>query len=114
MEELWRIEKSVPHIPSPLVKGDWVFLWEDKGMVSCVEHATGTIVWNERVPGTVFFGSPVLAQDKMFCVDRDGLVTVIAADKEFKVLATNDLKEPITASPVFSNGRLYLRSFNAL
>ena len=47
-EEVWRIEKNVPHIPCVVAKGDLVFLWDDAGIVTCVKAATGEPVWKER------------------------------------------------------------------
>ena len=62
MEEAWRIEKSVPHIPTPLLLGKNLFLWNDQGIVTCVEPNTGKIHWSERaVRSGRFFGSPIAA-----------------------------------------------------
>ena len=36
LTEVWRIEKSVPHIPSPIIVNDLLFLWDDKGHPLCV------------------------------------------------------------------------------
>ena len=41
-------------------------------------------------------------------------VTVIKAGRDYEVIAENDLGEAISASPVFANGMMYLRSFDAL
>ena len=40
--------------------------------------------------------------------------TVVRAGKDFEVIARNDIGEPITASPVFADGRLYLRTLKSL
>jgi hypothetical protein len=42
------------------------------------------------------------------------MVTVVKAGRNFEILAQNDMGEPISASPAISNGRLYLRTFEAL
>lgn len=42
------------------------------------------------------------------------MVTVVKAGRKFEVLASNDLGEAISSSPVISNGRIYLRTFDAL
>ena len=39
---------------------------------------------------------------------------MIAAGKEFKILARNELGEQVAASPAISNGRIYFRTFEAL
>ena len=41
-------------------------------------------------------------------------MTVVKPGKEFEILATNDLGESISSSPAISNGRIYLRTFDAL
>jgi hypothetical protein len=42
------------------------------------------------------------------------MITVVKAGRQFEILGQNDLAEPIAASPVISNGRLYLRTYKAL
>jgi hypothetical protein len=39
---------------------------------------------------------------------------VVAAGPSFRVLARNKLPDQFTASPVVSNGRIYLRGWDAL
>ena len=41
-------------------------------------------------------------------VSREGTGSVVQAGKEFKILASNDLKEKVYASPVIVDSRLYL------
>ena len=108
-EEVWRVEKSVPHIPSPLVVGEHVYLWEDKGIVSCLRHADGTQVWKGRVPGDIF-GSPVVAGDHIYAVTRDGLIHCIQAGPELRILGGTDLDELCRATPAIAHGRLYVRT----
>jgi outer membrane protein assembly factor BamB len=113
VEEVWRIERTVPHIPCLLVHKDWVFLWEDNGIVSCVEHQTGKTLWKERVSGN-YFGSPVCAKDKIFCIDKAGTVSVIAASDTFEMLATNELEELCRSTPAIANGEMYVRTYSRL
>ena len=58
----------------------------DRGFVQCFEAASGKRVWFERLaPG--FSGSPIRVRDKLYCIDEEGEVIVLAASREFKVLA---------------------------
>jgi outer membrane protein assembly factor BamB len=41
-------------------------------------------------------------------------VNVVAAGREFKIVSTIKMGEEMSASPAISNGRIYLRSFDAL
>ena len=52
--------------------------------------------------------------NKMFCIDEDGVVHVLAAEKEFKQLAKNPLGEASRSTPAVSGGRMFLRTYSQL
>ena len=111
---LWKHAKT-PDVPTPLIHGGLVYLcMEDGGHVHCLDEKSGEQIYLKRVHNDKYRASPVYADGKVYLTSRDGHVTVIKADREFEVLAENDLGEPISASPVFANGMMYLRSFDAL
>jgi outer membrane protein assembly factor BamB len=114
-EEVWRIERSVPHIPSPIFVNDLVFLWDDGAIVTCVEPETGEVRWRERVEakGEVY-GSPVSDGEKIFCADKEGMVSVISAGGDFEVLAQNDLGELCRSTPAIADGVMYVRTYGHL
>ena len=59
----WTLDKSVaPYVPTPLVTARGLFLWSDRGVVTCVDAATGEIRWRGRV-GDNYFASPVSLGD---------------------------------------------------
>ena len=68
----------------------------------------------ERTHNDRHRGSPVLADGHIYLTARDGKVTVVKAGRNFEIVAQNDLGEAISASPVISNGTIYLRTFDAL
>jgi len=114
--EVWRIERNVPHIPSPLVVGPRVYLVEDSGILTCVEAATGEIHYRNRieaVEGSVF-GSPVSDGEKVFFADESGNVHVLATGDEYHYLATNRLGEPCRTTPALAGGVLFLRTATKL
>jgi len=54
-------------------------------------------------------------RDKIFAIDEEGLVWVIAADKaELKILAKNDLGEPSHSTPAVAGGKMFLRTYSQL
>ena len=80
----YEIKKQAPYVPCPVAKDGLLFLWSDKGVVSCVRTMTGKKVWQQRVGGN-YSGSPVIVEDRLYCIDEDGVVVVLAAGEEFKV-----------------------------
>ena len=109
----YKLRRSIPYVPTGLAKDNLLFLWSDAGIVTCVEAKTGKIHWQERVEGR-FFGSPVWAEGRLFCISTTGKVVVIAASKEFKPIAVNDLEEDSNATPALAGDRIYFRTLGHL
>lgn len=109
----YRLNRSIPYVPTPVLAGELLFLWSDKGVVSCVEAASGEVLWQKRVGGQ-YYASPVCVNGKIYCVSTDGEVVVLGATREFQVLARNALDEPSHCTPAIADGRMYLRTFSSL
>ena len=114
--EIWRLENTMPHIPSPLLSNNRLYLWADNGVITCVRPKTGEQVWKARVEGVkdTFFGSPVRAGNVIFCVSAFGKVVAIADGDEFKQLGVTDLNQVCRSTPALANGDLYLRTGDQL
>ncbi len=111
-KEMWRIERSVPHVPTPLFVDGLVYFWDEGGVVTCVEWKSGDVVYRERVEGVQdkFYVSPVCAGNVIFGIAREGKVIALAKGREFKVLAVNDLDELTNGTPAIANGNMYVRT----
>ncbi len=110
---IYRIERAVPHVPTVLAYRELLFLWTEKGIVTCVKAKSGEQVWQNRAGGD-FHGSPVCVGGKLYCVSTRGVVVVIAASEKFEVLARNELGEPCRSTPAVAGGRMYLRTVSHL
>lgn len=109
----YEVRKEAPYVPAPVARGDLLFLFSDKGIVTCIDVKTGAQHWQKRV-NAAFSGSPIRAHDKLYCISEDGEAIVLAAEKEFKELGRNPLGEPSRSTPAVSGGRLYLRTYSQL
>lgn len=110
---LWRIKKSVPNMPSPVVAGDHLIFVSDQGVVSRVATATGELQGQRRIGGN-YSASPLLADGKLYFSNREGETTVLVPDKELTEIAVNKLDGQIMASPAAWGGTLILRTDQAL
>lgn len=108
-ELAYEITESAPYVVTPVVYGDLLFLWHDRGIVSCHDLATGTVHWRKRVGGN-FSGSPVRVGSFLYCISDAGEVVVLAASKKYRLVARNDLGEPSRATPAVADGRMFLRT----
>jgi outer membrane protein assembly factor BamB len=109
----WQHKKGAPLTPSMLVSRDELYLISDNGVASCLDPKTGKVHWTKRLGGN-FSASPVYAADRIYVQSEDGLTHVLAAEKSFHQLATNDLGERTLASPAVAENSLFIRSENHL
>jgi outer membrane protein assembly factor BamB len=79
-----------------------------------MDAATGEEIYQERAFSDRYRASPVYADGRIYLASRKGVVTVVRAGRKFEKLAQNELGEELSASLAFSNGRIYLRSFEHL
>jgi outer membrane protein assembly factor BamB len=106
---VFSIARGVPLCTTPLATDGLLFLWGDRGVITCADAATGKVYWRERVPGS-YYSSPVCADGRLYSISREGDVIVVAARKRFKLLARNPVGEGSHSSPAVANGCLYLRT----
>lgn len=106
---VWRVTRGAPNKPSLLLAGDLLFMIGDSGIATCLDARTGEVVWTARVGGS-YSASPVWSDGRVYFFSEEGKTTVIAAGREFKVLAENHLDEGFMASPAIAGGALFLRT----
>lgn len=104
----WRVTRGAPLTPSPLVVGDELYFVSDIGVASAVDAKTGTLLWQQRLGGN-FSASPVAADGRIYFQSEEGVTTVIAAGREFRILATNRLDEATLASTAVADGSFFIR-----
>lgn len=106
----WKSTRQVTYVPSPVYHRGHLYTVIDDGMLTCVDAKTGNSVWDERLGGR-FRSSLVLANENIYATDDKGVTTVFkATPQRFERVAVNDLGEFCYATPVISNGRLYIRT----
>lgn len=114
---LWTAKKG-SNVSSPVLhEGRLYFMNDSSGIAYCLDAKTGDIVYEARVPrADQIYASTLLVNDRLYYVGRSGRTFVVAAKPKFELLATNDLDDRslFHASPVATDGRLFLRSDKAL
>lgn len=108
--ELWRLggKDFSNSISSVTVHEGLVYAVNREGYMSCVDLETGKRVWLHDFLAEVW-GSPVVAEGRVYLQTGDGAVLVLQAGREKKVLATNKgINDLGHGTPVPANGVLYL------
>jgi outer membrane protein assembly factor BamB len=106
---VWKLRRSVGKYASPLLVDGLIYTAAAESFISCVDAATGEIVWTERVGGQ-YAASPVYADGRLYFFSQDGVTTVMRAGRTPTVLARNLLDSGFMASPAASGRAFYLRT----
>ncbi len=109
----WRMERQASYVPCPVTCEDKVFIWYDKGIVSCLDIASGQVLGQKRIGGN-FFGSPIRVGDRLLAISEEGDLVVVSADVELNVLGRSPLGEGSQSTPAVAGGILYLRTYSHL
>jgi len=109
----WTQKKQVPFCASPLYHDGMIITVKDGGIVSCWQAETGKALKQLRLPAPAtdeYYSSPTYGDGKIFFANQLGVVSVLAASKELKVLHQAEFGEDIYASPAITDGKIYLRT----
>lgn len=106
---VWSAPVPAEKSSTPVVVGGLLFSVNEVGRACCIDTLIGRILWSERLKGR-FYASVIAIGDHVLFTNEAGQTTVVAADKEFRVVAINDLEEAIYASPVPVDTQLFIRT----
>jgi outer membrane protein assembly factor BamB len=110
----WCQPLVAPYNPSVLSYQGRIYILYDKGMLACLNGASGAIIYDKkRIPdGKAFTSSPWAYGGKVFCLNEYGETFVYAAGDEFQPLHTNTLADDdmCMATPAIAGDRLLIRT----
>jgi len=126
----WVVHGLQAGFPTPVLdeQAGMIYVVDNGAVLIGVDLASGKRLWDRNL-GTIQKGSPVLADGKLYVGTENGKVFILKAGKggvevlDEDVLPTSKQEgtggaepgpEPIVASPVVANGRLYIASMDAL
>ncbi|MBI5768115.1 MAG: PQQ-binding-like beta-propeller repeat protein [Verrucomicrobia bacterium] len=104
----WKVEGVIPDVVSPVSDGEFAFVSDSGGVLTCFEAATGKQVWEKDLQAQVQ-ASPVIVGKRLYVCTTAGTMFVIEVAREFRQLARNELGEKFFASPALAGGRMFLR-----
>ena len=110
---VWDYRDINRSISTVAVADGLVYAADVAGVIHCLDADTGTVYWKHFTGGSIW-ASPLVADGKVYVGNRGGILTVMAAGKEKRVLSTVNLAAKIHPSPVAANGALYIANENRL
>ena len=104
----WRSSSGGPHVPSPVLWKDLLYLVNDTGIFSCLDAKTGKRVYQQRLRGR-FTSSLVAGDDKIYATSESGDTYVIRHGRQYELAGTNSIGEEVLASAAIAGGQVFLR-----
>jgi outer membrane protein assembly factor BamB len=112
----WSKTARGPYMPTPLAYGGILYSLNNDGIFDAYEVETGKEIYRQRLDpvGSGFSASPVAADGRVYLSNEDGEMLVVAAGRQFRLIGTNTMGEPLMATPALSDGVMYVRSASTL
>jgi len=107
----WSHHSGGSYVPSPIAVGEYLYVPQDRGTLTCYEARTGKTVYEKQKLGdrNTITASPVAGDGNIYVQTEDGECYVVKPGPAFEILAVNKLDEVFCASPAVSAGKIYLR-----
>ncbi len=106
---VWKLKTHVGKYASPILVDGLIYTAAEESFVTCVEAATGQIVWTERIGGK-YAASPIFADGRLYFFDQEGTTRVLKPGRTLEILATNTLADGFMASPAVAGKAFFLRT----
>jgi outer membrane protein assembly factor BamB len=105
---VWEDNSFTPDVSSPVATDKYLFVSTGNGDVACYNSAKGDTLWTHYFQDQ-FYASPIIADDKVYLLDRSGVMHIIEANPVFKLVSESALGENADCSPAFSDKKIYIR-----
>ena len=100
----WSEHNGTPGVPSPLYYNGHLYTFQNGGILFSRVAKTGELLYSGRLGVPGYYSSPVAADNKVYIASEEGVVVVLDAGEQLKVLATNKLDGAILATPALADG----------
>jgi outer membrane protein assembly factor BamB len=112
----WKYQRSVPQLPSPIVFQNVLYMVNDGGIVTTLNPETGELIKQGRLTGALgaYYSSPVAAGGYLYFTSERGAVAVLPPGGDLTPMVVNDLAEDTYTTPAFADGKIYIRTVEAL
>jgi outer membrane protein assembly factor BamB len=112
-EKVWEDNYYLPEVSSPAYHNGYIYIATTFAVVACFEAATGKFLWEFDAKNS-FYSSPMIAEGKVWVFDTGGKAYIFESGSEPKLISSPELGEKVFATPVFADGRVYIRGVKHL
>jgi len=110
---LWTYREVGRVVGTPIVKDGLLYVGDLGGRVHCLDAATGALFWRHETHGAIW-GCLLLAGDRLYVGNEDGVMTVLRAGRRKELLAETEMGAPLYSRPALVGDALYLATGRGL
>ncbi len=111
----WKYRRGLPTVPSSVVYDGVCYMIKDGGVITSLDAETGQLLKQGRAAGPGnYYASLVAGDGKVYLCSERGVITVLKAGRDWEVLSSHDFDQRIMATPVVADGKMYIRTEQAL
>jgi len=112
---VWKYQRGVPYVPSPVVHNGILWMVKDGGIVTRLDTADGRLLSDERLPGGGnYYSSPVTGDGKIYFANEAGVVSVVADERDWRVVSSHKFDGKIYGTPVINGNRILIRTEDSI
>lgn len=111
---VWRYTAISRALSTVAIADGILYAADYAGVLHCLNPDNGEVYWTHDT-GSHVWGSPLVADGKIYLGNEDGEMVILAAGKEKKILQEKiAFTAPLYASPIAVNGTLYVTTMTHL
>ena len=104
---LWTSREVGRVVGTPIVKDGLLYVGDVGGTIHCLDAATGAHLWKHETNDAIW-GCLVLADDRLYVGNAEGLMTVLRAGRQKELLAQIEMDAPLYSRPAVIGDALYV------
>ena len=112
-DKAFSVRKAACYVPTVLAFEKRLYLFNDRGVVNCVNAESGEEVWTQRI-SSAFSGSPVCVNGIVYCIDEAGAVHSFKAADKYEMVDRYNLGEKSQSTPAVAQDVMILRTDSRL
>jgi outer membrane protein assembly factor BamB len=106
--KVWDDNRFTPDVSSPVANDKYLFIATGNGDAACYNAEKGDTLWTHYFEHPIY-ASSIICDNKVWILDRDGIMHVVEAGESFRIIATSPLGENADCTPAFSDKKIYIR-----
>jgi outer membrane protein assembly factor BamB/HEAT repeat protein len=110
---LWTSRDVGRVLGTPIVKDGLLYVGDLGGTVHCLDAANGAQIWKHETNAAIW-GSLLIANDRIYVGNEEGLMTVLRAGRRKELLAQIEMDAPLYSRPAVAGDSLYLATAQRL